>query len=49
MDRKLESDILDSVAAEQSVAPDRAAILVLRDTAPLQAARQVNAVVDAAS
>ena len=31
--------------AEQSVAPDRAAILVLRDTTPLQAARQVNAVV----
>ena len=31
-------------AAEQSVAPDRAAILVLRDTTPLQAARQVNAV-----
>ena len=31
--------------AEQSVAPDRAAILVLRDTSPLQAARQVNAVV----
>jgi hypothetical protein len=27
------------------VAPDRAAILVSRDTMPLQAARQVNAVV----
>jgi hypothetical protein len=27
------------------VAPDQAAILVLRDTTPLQAARQVNAVV----
>src|SRR5262245_31774148 len=27
------------------VAPDRAAILVLRDTMPLQAARQVNAIV----
>ena len=33
------------VAAEQSVAPDRAAISVSRDTTPLQAARQVNAVV----
>jgi cell wall assembly regulator SMI1 len=33
------------IAAEPAVAPDRAAILVLRDTAPLQAARQVNAVV----
>jgi hypothetical protein len=32
-------------AAEQSVAPDRAAILGLRDTTPLQAARQVDAVV----
>jgi hypothetical protein len=31
--------------AEPAVAPDRAAILDLRDTTPLQAARQVNGVV----
>ena len=36
-----------TAAGEQSVAPDRAAILVSRDTTPLQAARQVNAVVRA--
>src|SRR5262249_44226050 len=33
------------VAAEQGAAPDRAAILVSRDTAHLQAARQVSLVV----
>jgi hypothetical protein len=32
-------------AAEMNIQPDRAAILVFRATTPLQAARQVNAVV----
>ena len=35
---------ISSSNREPSVSPDQAAILVLRDTSPLQAARQVNAV-----
>lgn len=38
--------LISEIAAEQSLAPDRAAILVLRDTAPRQAARQVKAIVE---
>ena len=33
------------IGGKLNIQPDRAAILVLRDTTPLQAARQVNAVV----
>jgi hypothetical protein len=37
--------VVNVARPNHDVAPDRAAILVSRDTTPLQAARQVNAIV----